>query len=204
MANIQAPFGFRRQSGTGASPTFELQTYNMDYNAIATYFGDPLVRQADGTVAPIAQTTQSVAQILAGIFAGCEYPSVSQKRPLWSNYFPGNDVASGNFVTAYVVNDPNAQFLCQSDNTTFATFTGFSAAGIGANYAYNSGTGNAANGLSGAYVVTSSGAVTATLAFRLISLVTFPPNSQGTQAGAYSFGIVAFNNVETKSLTATI
>ena len=204
MANIQAPFGFRRQSGTGSTPTFELQTYFMDYNAIATYFGDPVIRQSDGSVAPIAQTTQSTTQILAGIFAGCEYPSVSQKRPLWSNYFPGNDVASTNQVTAYIINDPNAQFLCQSDATTFATFVGFSNAGIGANYAYNSGTGNPASGISGAYVVTSSGAVTATLAFRLISLVTFPPNTQGTQAGAYSFGIVAFNNVETKSLTATI
>lgn len=204
MANTNTPFGFRQAQGTGSSPTYEQLEMLMDYNAIATYYGDPVVRQADGTVAPIAQSTQSVAQILAGIFYGCKYPSVSQKRTLWGNYWPGSDVASSNNVTAYVVNDPAAQFQVQSDATAFATFTGFSQAGIGANYAYNSGTGNAANGLSGAYVVTSSGAVTATLAFRLTGLLAFPPGANGTTQGAYAIGTVAFNNVETKSLTATI
>ena len=204
MANTNTPFGFRRAASVGFSPTFEQAEMLMDYNAIATYYGDPVIRQADGSVAPIAQSTLSTTQILAGIFIGCKYPSVSQKRTLWGNYWPGNDVASTNQATAYVINDPNAQFSCQSDATTFATFAGFSNAGIGANYAYNSGTGNAANGLSGAYVVTSSGAVTATLAFRLVSILTFPPGANGTQTGGYQIGTVAFNNVETRSLTATI
>ena len=205
MANINAPFGFRQAQGTGSSPTYEQLEMLMDYNAIAAYYGDPLVRQADGSVAPIAASTQSVAQILAGIFYGCKYPSVSQKRTVWGNYWPGSDVSSANQVTAYVVNDPLAQFQVQSDNTTFATFTGFSNAGIGANYAYNSGAGNAANGVSGAYVVTSSGAVTGTLAFRLTGLLTWPPGANGSiPATAYAIGVVAFNNVETKSLTATI
>ena len=130
---------------------------------------------------------------------------MSQKRTVWGNYWPGSDVSSANQVTAYVVNDPLAQFQVQSDNTTFATFTGFSNAGIGANYAYNSGAGNAANGVSGSYVVTSSGAVTGTLAFRLTGLLTWPPGANGSiPATAYAIGVVAFNNVETKSLTATI
>lgn len=204
MANTNTPFGFRQVQGTGSSPTYEQLEVPMDYNAIATYYGDPVIRQADGTVAPIAQSTQSTTQILAGIFYGCKYPSVSQKRTIWGNYWPGSDVASTNFVTAYVVNDPLAQFSVQSDATTFATFVGFSQAGLGANYAYNSGTGTAANGLSGAFVVTSSAAVTATLAFRLTALLSFPPGVNGSVQGAYAIGTVAFNNVETKSLTATI
>jgi hypothetical protein len=42
---------------------------------------------------------------------------------------------------------------------------------------------------------------TATLPFKLVSLVTNPPGSNGTEAGVYNYVIVAFNNVETKTLT---
>jgi hypothetical protein len=40
----------------------------------------------------------------------------------------------------------------------------------------------------------------ATEPFRIVSLVTQPPGSNGTDAGAYNYVIVAFNNVSTKSL----
>jgi len=68
---------------------------------------------------------------------------------------------------------------------------------------FSYGTGNAANGISGAYVVYNSGAITATLPFRVKSLVTEPPGSNGSDAAsAYNYVIVGFNNVSNKQLTS--
>jgi len=201
MANSNAPFGFRQWSGTGSAPTYEQVAVPLQYNAGAIYFGDPVVALADGTYAQAS--SNSAANGVGGIFAGCKYLSVSQKRTVWSNYWPGSDVASGNYVEAYIVNDPNAKFVVQSDST------GITLAGLNANIGFAIGSGNTANGISGAYVDSSTLNTTNTLPFRVISLVLDPPGSNGTQtvaggyaSGAYNWVVVAFNNVATKQLTA--
>ena len=201
MANTNTPFGFRQWSGTGSAPTYEQLAVPVQYNAGAIYFGDPVVALTDGTYS--VASSNSAANGIGGIFVGCKYLSVSQKRTVWSNYWPGSDVASGNYVEAYIVNDPNAKFLVQSDAT------GVTLAGLNANIGFAIGTGNAANGISGAYVDVSTINTTNTLPFRIISLVVDPPGSNGTQtvaggyaSGAYNYVVVAFNNVATKQLTA--
>ena len=201
MANSNAPFGFRQWSGTGSAPTYEQVAVPLQYNAGAIYFGDPVVALADGTYAQAS--SNSAANGVGGIFVGCKYLSVSQKRTVWSNYWPGSDVASGNYVEAYIVNDPNAKFVVQSDST------GITLAGLNANIGFAIGSGNTANGISGAYVDSSTLNTTNTLPFRVISLVLDPPGSNGTQtvaggyaSGAYNWVVVAFNNVATKQLTA--
>ena len=73
---------------------------------------------SDGSVAPTAAGTQA----LAGVFAGCKYLSVAQKRTVWSNYWPGSDVASTNTVEVYLVNDPNAQFIALTAGNTLYSF----------------------------------------------------------------------------------
>ena len=194
MANTNAPFGFRQYSGTGSAPTYEQIAVQVQYNAGAIYFGDPVVALTDGTYAQAS--SNSAANGVGGIFVGCKYLSVSQKRTVWSNYWPGSDVASGNYVEAYIVNDPNAKFVVQSDST------GITLAGVNANIGFAIGTGNTSNGISGAYVDSTTINTTNTLPFRIISLIVDPPGSNGTQAGAYNYVIVAFNNVATKQLTA--
>ena len=201
MANTNTPFGFRQWSGTGSAPTYEQLAVPVQYNAGAIYFGDPVVALTDGTYS--VASSNSAANGIGGIFVGCKYLSVAQKRTVWSNYWPGSDVASTNYVEAYIVNDPNAKFLVQSDAT------GVTLAGLNANIGFAIGTGNAANGISGAYVDVSTINTTNTLPFRIISLVVDPPGSNGTQtvaggyaSGAYNYVVVAFNNVATKQLTA--
>lgn len=190
MANTNAPYGFRQYSGTGSAPTYEQVVMTIaSNNATAIFFGDPVVPLNTGY---IAQASSNSVQI-AGIFVGCKYLSTSQKRTVWSNYWPGSD-ANGD-VTAYVVNDPNAKFVAQSDAT------GVAFADINANIGFAIGTGNTATGISGAYLDTSTLNTTNTLPFRVVSLVTNPPGSAGTEAGAYNWAIVAFNNVSTKQLT---
>jgi hypothetical protein len=66
---------------------------------------------------------------------------------------------------------------------------------------YVTGSGNTANGISAATVDVANADVTATLPFRVVGLVTQPPGSAGTEAGAYNYVIVGFNNVTTRNLT---
>ena len=194
MANTNAPFGFSQYSGTGSTPTYEQVPVQIAYNASAIYFGDPVEPDANGQVIRGDGTTAAAG--IAGIFVGCKYLSTSQKRTVWSNYWPGSDVASSQTVEGYIVNDPNAKFVAQTGSTGATQST------VNLLVGYDIGTGNASNGLSGAFVdVTTAAAGTTTLPFRVIGLVTEPPGSAGTEAGAYNRVIVAFNNVTTKNAT---
>lgn len=195
MANTSAPNGFSQYSGTGSSPTYEQVTAFANYNAAAMYYGDPVYQNADGSIYP---TTPGTAA-LAGIFVGCKYLSVAMKRTVWSNSWGGGDVASGNTVEVYLINDPNAKFVAQVGGSTT---TGLTTADIGANVQFAYGTPSTATGISGAYIdISVTPTTTATLPFRVVSLVTNPPGANGTASGAYNLAVVAFNNVTTKTLT---
>jgi len=192
MANTNAPFGFRQYSGTGSAPTYEQVAVSIGYNTTNIFFGDPVEPDAGGTVSQGDGTTAAAG--IAGIFIGCQYLSTVMKRTIWSNYYPGGtDPASGTIV-GYIVNDPNAKFVVQSDAT------GIAAADVNATVGYTIGSGNTSTGISGAYL-SGVGPTTATLPFRIVSLVTDPPGSNGTASGAYNWVIVAFNNVTTKNQT---
>lgn len=203
MANTNAPFGFRQYRGRGSTPSYEQVTFKnggIDYNATVIYYGDPVVRvgTGDGTIKQAAGAAGGSTVTMAGIFHGCKYLSTVTKKTEWSNYWPGGSpVTSGNQSTieAYVINDPNAQFVVQSDST------GVAQADVGANFDFNIGTGTAANGLSGAYLL-HTGVTTAAYPFTLQELVLDPPGANGTASGAYNLAVVSWNNVETRQLTA--
>lgn len=191
MANTNAPYGFRQYQGTGSAPTYEQVAMTIAAaDTTKVFFGDPVVPLNTGY---IAQASSNSVQI-AGIFVGCKYLSVSQKRTVWSNYWPGAD--NNGDVEAYVVNDPNAKFVAQTDAT------GAAFGDVNANVGFAIGTGNTATGISGAYVDISTKNTTSTLPFRIVSLVQDPPGSAGTASGAYNWVVVAFNNVSTKQLTS--
>lgn len=187
MANTNAPFGFRQYRGLGSAPTYEqsVRLVKSD-NTTAIYFGDPVSNLNTGY---ISRATAGTAQI-AGIFAGCKYLSTSQKRIVWSNYWPGADASAD--VEAYLIDDPNAQFLVQAGGTAIGL------ADVGLYVQFNLGTGNANTGISGAFI--ESPAVTATLPFRIVGFDVDPPGSNGTDiASAYNYVIVGFNNVTSRN-----
>jgi hypothetical protein len=187
MANTNAPFGFRQYRGLGSAPTYEqsVRLIKSD-NTTAVYFGDPVSNLNTGY---ITRATAGTAQI-AGVFVGCKYLSTSQKRTVWSNYWPGSDASAD--VEAYIVDDPNAQFIVQAGGTAIGL------ADMGLYVQFNLGTGNSSTGISGAYV--ESPAVTATLPFRIIGFVESPPGANGTDiTSAYNQIIVGFNNVTSRN-----
>lgn len=199
MANTNAPFGFKQYQGTGSSPTYEQVTAIAQYNASAIYNGDPVTWQTDGTIARSSSTGGTPATLgIAGIFIGCKYLSVAQKRTVWSSYWPGSDVASGNYVECYVVNDPNAKFVAQTDST------GCSIADVNGTVGFAIGTGNTNNGLSGAYVdmtTLNTSSYVANNPFKIVGVINDPPGVNGTLSNgqAYDQVIVSFNNVVTRN-----
>jgi hypothetical protein len=194
MANTFAPFGFSQNRGNGSAPTYEQRVRKIaSGNATAIYAGDPVTTLNTGY---ITQSSPGTTQI-AGIFVGCKYLSTALQRTIWSPFWPGSG-ATGD-VEAYIVNDPNAQFVAQVGGSTS---TGIVFADIGANVNFAVGTGSTVTGISGAYVDQTTVNTTATLPFRIVSLIENPPGGPGTDStSAYNWVLVAFNNVDTKSLT---
>lgn len=203
MANTNAPFGFRQYLGTGSPPTYEQVAFSnggINYNGAAIYYGDPVQRAGAGDGSLIPSTT-ATAIAFVGIFQGCKYLSTAQKRTVWSNYWPGSDVVVGNQSTieAYVITDEAAQYLVQSDAT------GATQLQMGSNVNHNVSGGNAANGLSGAFITPgTTAAVTATLPWRMVRLILDPPGVNGTQSGAYNYVQVTPNNIETRALLSVV
>lgn len=194
MANTNSPFGFLQYyGGSGGAPTFsQTERRIASTNTTAIYYGDPVmpvVSTANGYITQAAAGTTT----LAGIFVGCKYLSTSQKRTVWSRYWPGSD-ATGD-VYAYVVDDPNARFLVQSSwSTPLATsVTTYGTTPVGQYCQFNIGTGNSNTGSSGAYVSTLG--TTITYPFIVTDLQTFPPGSNGTDPTTQYYNvIVGFNN----------
>jgi len=193
MANTNTPFGFRQVKGTGSVPTYELSTRKIaSNNSTAIFFGDAVIPLTTGY---IGQATASTVR-MEGIFYGCKYLSTSQKRVVWSNYWPGAD-ATGD-VTAYICDDPNAQFIVQSSDASGTSPIAFANIGEYINIAV--GTGNTANGISGMTVDQDTLGTTVTLPFRIVGLVEDPPGVNGTDITTeYNQVIVAFNNASTRT-----
>lgn len=197
MANVSAPNGFQYFGRLeGGSPTEGLTTqYISSGNTTALGYGDPVVRLADGYVgAPVNGTS-----LIDGIFYGCSYLSTSIGRQVWSNYWPGSGSSSD--VTAYICDDPQAQFVVQSDNTAIVF------ADQGANIGYVSGTPNSLTQFSTASVGQSTISTNAAYPFRVVGLLSqsAPPGTNGTDnTSANNRIIVAPNNWDRKSLTGTV
>jgi hypothetical protein len=159
--------------------------------------------------------TATVFTPVAGVFVGCKYLSTAQKRTVFSNYWPGSD-ANGD-VTAYVITDPNAQFIVQTANSnTTASAVGLASVGQNISFNYNDSAstgeanGNTANGLStyfaDQYTLSANGpggyTANSLLPFRIIGLANYVPGQTSPLVSingndpttAYNKIIVGFNN----------
>ena len=192
--NQNSPFGMSQyRGGAGGAPTFALTNRKVLSTAGAIYQGDPVQPNVTTATGFINQGTASTI-VCSGIFDGCNYLSTSQKRVVWSNYWPGSD-ATGD-VNAKIIDDPNAQFVAMGNSTDFnitGTLTSQLSSPVGQYCNYTIGTGNTANGISGAYL--SGLNTTVTLPFIVVDLITAPPGSVGSDpTTAYNWVVVGFNN----------
>ena len=201
MANTNAPYGFRQYQGNGSAPTYGQIAVAITAGANAIYYGDPVTAQSDGSVARSASTGATPAALgIAGIFQGCKYLSAVAKRTVWSNYYPGGSDPQTGTIEAYIVNDPNSRFVAQTDGT------GLALSDVNSTIGFVIGSGNTANGLSGAYLDTTTlntSTYNVYAPFIVVGIITDPPGSQGTLSNGqpYDWAIVAFNNVNTRNFT---
>lgn len=197
MANTQATFGFRHIGYLGGgSPDYQLSTGLIaSANTTKIFRGDPVVRNTSS--GKIEQAANNTANIV-GIFDGCMYTPDAQSPPTWRSYWPGAGAVSD--PVAYFIDAPNAIFMAAALNTSIVT------ANIGENVGFAIGTGNTANGFSGATVDQSTLNTTNTLPFRVIAPVTSSGNfgqvgNGNDPSSAYGWCVVAFNNQNFKQLT---
>ena len=202
MANTFAPFGFRVNSTSNGPENFRLSVRRIaSTNTTAIYKGDAVLNVSTGYITQATSGGTATAP-LGGIFWGCQYLSVSQKRVIWSQYWPGSD-ASGD-VEAYVIDDPNSRFVVQTSGSSFqigGTVSDFTTSPIGKFANLNVGTGSALTQQSGMYLDTVG--TTATYPFIITNMIIDPPGSNGADPTTnYNYVEVGFNNEWLRSYAA--
>jgi hypothetical protein len=130
---------------------------------IVVYGGTSTAGTANGSYTILASSTTTVSVAfpgayttgtasgyiftpIAGIFIGCAYQSTAMKTITRSRYWPGTSDSNGD-IAAYVVSDPNAQWLVQTANSnTTSTAVGFASVGQNIGINYNTSGGSLTNG----------------------------------------------------------
>lgn len=180
---VSAPWGFSPyQSNNGPVNYATVDLKISSGYTTAIFYGDAVVALGTGY---LGQATASTVA-MAGVFLGCRYYSAAQRAWRWNNYWPGSDAAGD--VTAFVCNDPTAQFLAQAGSANI----GFST--IGQNAQLEVSAGNTTTGISGMFL--STAATTSTFPFVIVAIPgteTPPSQTVPDPTAAYNQVVVAFN-----------
>jgi hypothetical protein len=167
---VNSPYGFQpvnRIDGLPYAGAFRQLPIASDYNT-AIYYGDPVAIVTGGTIAKSSTSGSAITSaVIAGIFVGVQYVN-AQGQTVQAQYYPGTSVTN---AIAYIVDDPMAAHKVAVGLANGVISTVAQNA-VGTNMSYYAGTGSAIDGNSGAWVTAASGANTATLPWRVISVVT--------------------------------
>lgn len=195
MASTLAPYGLRPINllgGQGYAGSTRLYAIPASY-AVSIQYGDPVIITNTGStrgyLARFNATTTATTVTstgggfgFVGVFVGCTYTDPTYGKVFRQNYTAGNTATD---IQAYVVDDPDALFQIQADNTLAQTALGCNASLIqtvaGSSSAYIN---------SGVALQASSIATTATLPVRIVDFVNSTTSSIGD---AYTDVIVRIN-----------
>lgn len=195
-----APEGFvENKSKISATDNAALSHYDIQSGYTTNIFtGDPVVMIAGGYIG------QAVAGgPVCGVFKGVEY-TATNGRQQWYPYWVANTTVLTNTPAprAYVLDDPYVVFTIQCGSTPAIR------ASLNKNANFNLGTGNAYNGISGAYLDIGTVGTTATLNCKILGITQgftaamgLPPKNILGQA--YNNVDVTFNNHQLRSGTGT-
>jgi len=186
MANVNKAFGLRPLAKLGSNYNSDGDTQYKIASGTATaiFQGDTVTFGVSGGVSTgfIVKHTPGAANIL-GVFIGCNYTVPTSKKPVWRNYYPGGIAADD--IVAFVVDDPNAQFLVQASGVAGVTAIGQNADLV------QTVAGNTTTGVSGLELNTGSLAAASALNVKVVGVTTDPSNSDLT--AAYADLIVIIN-----------
>lgn len=195
MANTQFQFGFQPYgSAPGVTPNYGFRRVQIAYNyATALFRGDPVAYNNAGNI--VIASSQSAPML--GIFWGCEYVTniPLTALPVKSKYWPGVALTNANtIVTAFVIDDPDIQFLAAELGSTAA----ITQANVGNNIQWAAGAGgNTATGISSFVIDDGNISTTSTIPFKIVDLysTTSPPGVNGSDnTTIYNWAVVRMNN----------
>ena len=192
MANVSEKFGLRPYRKLDGTPLVGAQNrYTIaSGHTTAIFQGDLVIPLGAGT---IDRHSAAGTVPIVGVFNGCFYTDPTTQKPTYKNYYPGSVAASD--ITAFVVDDPDAVFLVDSDST-------FTRANLFANYDVTNTTGVTQTGISKCQLDHSTGDTTNTLPLRAIDISQDPDNSDTATSNANI--LVSINNHFYRSTTGIL
>src|SRR5882724_4771706 len=157
----------------GSSPTDGLTPVWIASTDPGLYFrGDPVVTSSAGGsnnsgayIASLNTNSISSAFLCRGIFQGCYQFQPGAGRVVWSNNYNGAVTGSTGDVKAYVIDDPDTNFLVQASTKGAITS---SMIGLNINVLFNSTTGNVTTGYSNIVVESTTTGSSNLLPFRIV------------------------------------
>ena len=174
MANVVEKFGLRPYRKLDGTPLVGAQNrYSIASNHTTAIFqGDLVIPLTAGT---IDRHTANNSTAVLGVFNGCFYTDPTTQKPTFRNSYPGAIVASD--ITAFVVDDPDAVFLMDADDT-------FAQADLFRNYSVDTGSGNTTTGISEVQLDVSVSGTNASFIIQAIDISQDPDNSDTGSANA--------------------
>ena len=174
MANVAEKFGLRPYRKLDGTPLVGAQNrYTIASNHTTAIFQGDLVIPT--TAGGVDRHTANNSTAVIGVFNGCFYTDPTTQKPTFRNSYPGAIVASD--ITAFVVDDPDAVFLMNADDT-------FAKADLFQNYSVTTGGGNTTTGISEVELDVSVSGTNASFIIQAIDISQDPDNSDTGSANA--------------------
>ena len=176
MANQLEKFGlrpYRKLDGTPLVGAQNRYTIKAGY-ATAIFQGDLVIPVSTGN---IERHTAGNSTAVVGVFNGVFYNDPTTQKPTYKNYYPGGVTPTQGNITAFVVDDPDAVFLMDADQS-------FTRADLFKNYSVTNATGTTATGISQVQLDVSASGTTTTFAVQAIDISQDPDNSDVTVSNA--------------------
>jgi len=174
MANVSEKFGLRPYRKLDGTPLVGAQNrYTIKANmSTAIFQGDLVIPTSTGN---IERHVAGDSQAVLGVFNGCFYTDPTTQKPTYSNYYPGSINTSD--ITAFVVDDPDAVFLMDADES-------FTRADLYTNYSVTGVSGVTQTGISKVQLDVSATGTASTFAVQAIDISQDPDNSDVTVSNA--------------------
>lgn len=182
MAATATPMGAEPVGTLSASGSFSGKVRHIKIAsgyAANVFYGDFVKMVAAGV---IEKDTGTATMTPVGVFMGCAYTDPNTKQKTFSQMWPTGTVASD--AVAYVLDDPDAVFKMQSDESLAQTDLGNNIGVVQTDGSTD--IGRSKNALDG-----STAATTNTLPLRIVEFVDGPDSAVGD---AYTDALVIFNS----------
>ena len=187
MANQETAYGLRPIGMVGSGPNSTgITEYEIAINNTNAIFNCEIVVPLNtGFIDQAGDTAGGTTQAL-GVLTGVQYHDSVQKKPVFSNYWPGSNnvsVDTNHPVRAFVADNPNQLFQCASDASLTDKATAQAAVFANTDLGTSARTGSTDTGSSTSQASVANIGTGATLPLRIVGIVDDVANSDFTAAG---------------------